>query len=133
MDVRKAVMDSNGKRLNLKEMGTRYDHYMELREVFMDGIDVLTRMNQSFISDADKIVKTKLTHTVEMITRRLDNLSDFADKTANYGDLARQINLVGKHVTPLLTEGGKSDAKPEPQVADKPNRPEDETGETTNA
>jgi hypothetical protein len=133
MDVRKAVMDSNGKRLNLKEMGTRYDHYMELREVFMDGIDVLTRMNQSFISDADKIVKTKLTHTVEMITRRLDNLSDFADKTANYGDLARQVNLVGKHVTPLLTDGGKSDEKPEPKVADKPNRPEDEEGETTNA
>ena len=134
MDVRKAVMDSNGKRLNLKEMGTRYDHYMELREVFMDGIDVLTRMNQSFISDADKIVKTKLTHTVEMITRRLDNLSDFADKTANYGDLARQINLVGKHVTPQLTDGGKSDAKPEqPQTTDRPNRPEDEEGETTNA
>ncbi len=132
MDVRKAVMDSNGKRINLQEKGTRYDHYMELRELFLDGIDVLTRMNQSFISEADKVVKTKLQHTVEMITRRIDNLSDFADKTANYGDLARQINLVGKHVTPL-TDGGKTDAIPEPKVADKPNRPEDETGETTNA
>lgn len=107
-------MDSTGKKLSLKEKGTRYDHYMELREVFMDGIDVLTRMNQGFISDADKIVKVKLQNTVEMITRRMDNLSDFVDKTGNYGELARQIRLAGKHVTPLLeTKLEASDVKPQ--------------------
>jgi len=111
-------MDSVGKRMNLQEIGTRYDHYMELREVFMDGIDVLTRMNQSFVSDADKAVKHKLTNAVEMITRRLDNLSDFADKTANYGDLARQVRLAGKHVTPLLTEGSDVEPKSSNQPGD---------------
>jgi hypothetical protein len=99
------MMDSVGKKLNLQERGARYDHYMELREIFMDGIDVISRMNPNFVNDHDKGVKIKLQNAVEMITRRIDNLSDFADKTANYGDLARQVRLAGKHVTPLLMEG----------------------------
>jgi hypothetical protein len=117
------------RRLSLQEIGTRYTHYMELREVFMDGIDVLTRMNQNFISDADKIVKVKLQNAVDMITRRLDVLSDFADKTANYGDLARQIRLAGKHVTPLLeTKLEETDVKP--QDTNKKSDSED-SGDTT--
>jgi len=120
-------MDSVGKKLNLQETGTRYDHYMELREVFMDGIDVLTRMNQSFISEADKAVKIKLTNAVEMITRRLDNLSDFADKTTTYSDLARQIRLAGIHRAPQLTEGSNV----EPQSSNKQSDTEDQGGEAT--
>lgn len=112
-------MDSTGKRISLTETGTRYDHYMELREIFMDGIDVLTRMNQGFVSDADKVVKVKLTNAVEMITRRMDILSDFVDKTGNYGDLARQIRLAGKHVTPQLETKLKEGQDVEPQTPSK--------------
>ena len=115
-------MDSIGGKKNLQEKGTRYDHYMELREVFMDGIDVLSRMNPSFVSEHDKGVKVKLQNAVEMITRRIDNLSDFADKTTSYSDLARQIKLVGKHVTPLLTEGSHV----EPQSSNQPGDIEDQ-------
>ena len=122
-------MDSVGGKKNLRETGTRYDHYMELKEVFMDGIDVLNRMNPNFVSEHDKAVKVKLQNAVEMITRRIDNLSDFAEKTANYGDLAREIRLAGKHTTLLLTEG--SDVKPKSST--KPSDSQDEEGETHNA
>lgn len=106
-------MDSSGKKLNLNDKGTRYDHYQELREVFMDGIDVLNRMNQSFVSEHDKIVKVKLLNAVEMITRRMNNLSDFVDKTGLYSSLAREIREAGKHVTPQLsTRLENTDVKP---------------------
>jgi len=122
-------MDSVGGKKNLQEKGTRYDHYMELREVFMEGIDVLTHMNQSFLSEADKTVRLKLTHAVEMITRRIDNLSDFADKTTSYSDLARQIKLVGKHVTPQLTTSLPEGSNVEPTSSNKQSDSEDQGGE----
>lgn len=112
MNVKEAMMDSVGGKKNLQEVGTRYDHYMELREVFMDGIDVITRMNPNFVSEHDKNVKVKLQNAVEMITRRIDNLSDFADKTANYGDLARQVRLAGIH-RPKLIEGASNENQPQ--------------------
>lgn len=112
-------MDSVGSRLNLTETGTRYDHYMELKEVFMLGIEVIKGMRPGFASDIDKTTKVKLEHAVEVIDKRICYLSDFGDKATRYSDLGRVIDLVGKHVTPQLTAGG-TDAKPEPQVASEP-------------
>jgi predicted DNA-binding protein len=105
------MIDSVGAKLDLQELGTRYDHYMEMKEAFMLGIDVLDRMRPGYVSEADKALKAKLVTTVEVINKRLDYLSDFADKTGTYSALARQIEQAGKHVTPTLTEG--SNGKPQ--------------------
>jgi hypothetical protein len=126
MNVREAIMDSVGSRVPLLEKGTRYDHYMEMKEIFLLGLDVLDRMNPAFVSANDKAMKVKLANAVELITKRIDYLSDFASKTANYGDLARQVTLIGRHVTPLLTEGSNAAEKPESKVADKPGDSEDQ-------
>ena len=119
-------MDSIGSRLDLLEKGTRYEHYVELKEVFMLGLDILERMNPSFMSDADKVMRVKLQNTVEVINKRLDYLSDFTEKTHYYGDLAREVNAAGIHRTPLLA--GSSD---EPQVKHQPSDSKN-SGNTTN-
>ena len=54
-------MDSITSKLDLMEKGTRYQHYYELKEVFLLGIDVIDRMNQSHISEMDIEMKRKLT------------------------------------------------------------------------
>jgi hypothetical protein len=98
---------------SLTETGTRFDHYMELKEVFMEGVDVIDRMNPTYVSDNDRKLKSKLQSAVDMINRRLEFLSDFSKLTENYGDLAKAVRAAGIHRTPLLTEG--TDAKQEPQ------------------
>ena len=113
-------MDSVGSRLNLQDTGTRFDHYMELKEVFMLGIEVIKGMRPGFASDIDKTTKVKLEHAVEVINKRIEYLSDYGDKAARWSDFGRQIDLIKPHVTPLLTAGG-CDAKPEPKIASLPN------------
>lgn len=105
-------MDSVGGRLNLQEQGTRYNHYMELKEIFMLGLEVISQMNPSYVSDSDRAMEIKLNHAVELIGRRLEYLSDFTDKTSNYGNLAKEIRQAGKHVTPLLTDGRQNAENP---------------------
>ena len=126
MDVRGAMMDSVGNKFNLDDQGTRFDHYMELKEVFMLGIDVIDRMNSSFVSDADRVTKIKLQNAVEVINKRLDYLSDFTEKTHYYGDLAREVNAAGIHRTPLLAGGSD-----EPQVKHQPSDSKN-SSDTTN-
>lgn len=103
------MIDSVGARPNLRELGTRYDHYMELKEVFLLGMDVIERMNQSFVSDADRVTKLKLSYAVEMINKRLDYLSDFVDKTSHWSSIAREVNDAGIHRT---LELGGNNVKP---------------------
>jgi hypothetical protein len=109
MNVREAMMDSVVARLDLEELGTRFNHYMELKEVFLLGIDVIDRMRPTYISDADRATRIKLTSAVEMINKRLDYLSDFSDKSIS---LAREVRAAGIH-RPLQLMEVNPDAKPQ--------------------
>lgn len=127
--------DSVASKLDLNEQGTRYTHYMELKEVFLLGIDVIDRMNQSYISDSDKVTKTNLLIAVDMIERRLAYLSSFSVEASQFSDFGRELNSIKPHVTPQLT-GSPNDTQSNPTPQQNPNRPsnqEDSGGETANA
>lgn len=120
-------MDSG--RLDLQAVGTRFDHYMELKEIFMLGVDVIDRMRPAYTNDNDRALKVKLQIAVEMINKRLDNLSEFSEKTSDYSELAKEVRRAGIHRPLMLTEG--SDVKSqEPQNSNQPDTEKDSTSKT---
>lgn len=124
-------MDSVASKLNLMETGTRYS---QLKEVFLLGIDVIDRMNQSYVSDTDKKMKADLTTTVGMIEKRLAYLVSYSTEASQYSDFGREIDRIQPHRTPQLTAGSLNEQTPKSQQ--NPNRPstqEDSGGETANA
>lgn len=101
-------MDSIATKLDLQETGTRYSHYMELKEVFMLGIDVIERMQPGHLSEGDKKTKAKLEAAVEVIEKRIKYLADFDTKIYAVN---RAIDAAGTNRT-LLTEGDKTNPRP---------------------
>ena len=108
MRVKEAMMDSIGEKLDLRHVGTRYDHYMELKEVFMLGIELIDGMTPYLVSDGDRRTKVKLEAAVDCIDRRLKHLSDFDDKIFSVG---REVRAAGIHRSPQLSGG--DDEKPQ--------------------
>ena len=123
-------MDSVASKLDLLETGTRYSHYMELKEVFLLGIDVIDRMNPNYLSESDKDTRRKLIISVDMIERRIAYLSNYSTKASGYSDLAREIDRIPAHRTPLLT-GSTNDTTQ--QDSNRKSNQEDSGGETANA
>jgi hypothetical protein len=74
-------------KLNLFEMGTRYDHYQELKEIFADGIQVMKATESKYQSEQDKKRIAKLEHAVEMIETRINVLSNFEESMASHSKL----------------------------------------------
>jgi hypothetical protein len=128
------AFDSVASKLDLQETGTRYDHYMELKEVFLLGIDVIDRMRESYVSDTDKLVKKNLQTAVDMIEKRLAYLANFSTEASQYSDFGRELNAIKPHVTPKLTAGSPNDSQSSNSTPQQnPNRPstqEDSGGET---
>src|SRR5208282_4100148 len=106
------TMDSVAIKLDLMEKGTRYQHYYELKEVFLLGIDVIDRMNQSYVSDTDKKMKADLTTTVGMIEKRLAYLVSYSTEASQYSDFGREIDRIQPHRTPQSTAGSPNDSTP---------------------
>jgi hypothetical protein len=78
-------------KLDLMEMGTRWQHYAELRELFACGIEVIKTM--SFKSSGDDVMRVKLEGAVELIDIRINRLSDFSFlTTGNNSTLKRAVN-----------------------------------------
>ena len=76
------------KRLDLKELGTRWEHYSELRELFAIGIEILKHLTVRSPSDRDK--QRKLESAVEMIDGRINLLADYTFQTT-YGSKLRAV------------------------------------------
>lgn len=130
-------MDSVASKLNLMEMGTRYTHYMELKEVFLLGIDVIDRMNQSYVSDSDRKMRAELVTTVAMIEKRLAYLVSYSVEASQFSDFGREIDRIQPHKTPQLTTGSPNVSSqansPQPQDSNRRRPEEDSGGETANA
>ena len=127
-------MDSIASKLDLMEKGTRYQHYYELKEVFLLGIDVINRMNQNYLSDVDKEMRQKLVVTVDMIERRIGYLCNYSMETSSWSDLAREIDRIPIHRTPLSAAGSPNEQTQQPnQNPNRPSTQEDSGGETANA
>ena len=109
MNVKEAMMDSVGEKLDLMQQGTRYDHYMELKEVFLLGIDLIEKMQPQYRTPQDMVTRVKLAAAVEVIDKRMAYLSDYNDKIFAVG---REVRAAGIHRSPqslLLTEGTNDD------------------------
>jgi hypothetical protein len=100
------INDAPKKPPSLDEMGSRYSHYAELRDIFADGVVVMNNA-LSYHKNAEDIKRRdSLQCAVNEINNRLDTLSDFESSTAYYGPVARQVNAIP--VPPMqkkLTEG----------------------------
>lgn len=78
---------------DLMEQGTRYQHYMELIDIFNLGIEVLNNASTVQKSKTDDQTKTELEHAVKRIQSRMDVISKYSAK--QYG-LAAEINKLPK-------------------------------------
>jgi hypothetical protein len=74
---------------DLLEMGTRWQHYVELRDLFADGIEIIKRM--TIKSSADAVKRVKLEAAVELLNARLNLLSDFLYNTTSGSKLRSVI------------------------------------------
>ena len=79
------------RRYDLEEMGTRFEHYIELKDLFETGIEIIRNL-RNHATPGDEIKSIKLIHAVEMIGYRIDVLSGYSAQS-NYGsDLSREID-----------------------------------------
>ena len=95
------------KQYPLDEVGRRFDHYSELREVFADGIEIMTNMRAEHRSAADVIKLAELKSAEKLIAKRLEVLSGYEHKTVYNATLPltiRQIEIERLR-TKLLLEG----------------------------
>jgi hypothetical protein len=67
---------------DLMETGTRYQHYMELVDIFSTGIEIISNLPASLITESDKKKRVELEHAVARIEARMDVLSKFQMKQA---------------------------------------------------
>lgn len=95
-------------KLDLQEVGTRYDHYMELRDAFATGIEVMVHALEIHKSVSDLQRLEKLKSTVELINSRVNYLADYDKKMAPYGDIAKEVKAIGIHRTMQLAEVSES-------------------------
>jgi hypothetical protein len=103
------------KTLDLGEVGTRLDHYNELREIFMVGVEVINSMNPTYLTDIDRATRVRLQNASDSIQRRIDLFAKFPSGSGYGSWLQMTIDQIGHRMR--LTEGtnGKqadsSDAK----------------------
>lgn len=110
-------------KLDLVEKGTRYDHYMELHEVFSTGIDIIDKMAPQYLSPSDRQLRVKLAGAVECIDKRLAKLADYSGKMQSWANLPRAMEeaaRIGKEAgekfkreQKLLGDGGKDGKQPQ--------------------
>ena len=86
--------DAPKKPPSLDEMGSRYSHYAELRDIFADGVVVMNNALAYHKNAEDIKRRDSLQCAVNEINNRLDNLSGFESATAYYGSVARQVNAI---------------------------------------
>jgi hypothetical protein len=89
--------------INLDDIGRRYDHYMELREIFAEGVEILK--NSLAVSHSlTSVVRMKsLQCAVEEVDGRLNTLSGLIRFTDRWSNLAKEVNEIPR--TNLLSEG----------------------------
>jgi hypothetical protein len=96
------------KMLPLDGLGTRFDHYSELREVFADGIEILTNMRPEHRSVADVIKLAELKAAEKLIAKRLEVLAGYERKmmyNAALPSTIRQVEIERQRAKLLLKEG----------------------------
>ena len=97
----------NSPRLNLYETGTRFEHYLELRDLFMEGVQMLKDLNPAHRIESDDAKIIRLQNAADAIWQRISYLSDFVTETTHGSDMQREIDLLEQN---KLTEGSDAQA-----------------------
>lgn len=94
-------------RMNLYETGTRFEHYLELHELFLEAMQMLKDLNPAHKTDIDTAKITRFQNAADAIWGRISHLSDYVNETTYGSDLQKEIDAIGRNVK--LLEG--SDAE----------------------
>lgn len=90
----------------LEDVGTRYQHLTDLRDLWADGIQTLSNIKPQWRSEADTILRKNLELALEMLDKQFEVLSRY-----NQGEefhMGREIEQAVKDVKAgKLLEGGK--------------------------
>lgn len=86
-------MDATVK-LDLFQQGSRYDHYMELKETFATGVQILENALKVEDNTTSRQNLVKLTNAVALIEARVNYLTDFNQATSQFGSLAKEIRAI---------------------------------------
>jgi hypothetical protein len=102
-------MDTTVK-LDLMETGTRYEHYLELRDAFATGIVILSNQSQyeEVVNQTTRANIKKLEGAVDLIESRVNFLSEYKTKMASHSDLAKLIRSIPPNRLAQLPEVSES-------------------------
>ena len=78
----------------LDGLGSRFSHYNELKELFADGIEIMTNMRAEHRSASDAVKLAELKAAEKMISKRLEVLSGWERKTVYSGTLPTTIRQI---------------------------------------
>lgn len=70
------VAISEPEKKDLMALGTRYEHYIELKELWAEGIEALAHLNKHLVTKGDTIKKDMLVAAVALVDKQLDLLSN---------------------------------------------------------
>ena len=90
-------------RLNLYEMGTRFEHYLELQELFLDAVQMLKGLNPAHRIESDDAKIIRLQNAADAIWQRISHLSDYVNDTTYGSAMQKEIDTIVQNK--LLTEG----------------------------
>lgn len=77
--------------LDLTERGTRYQHYAELIDVFGAAKTILQELHPAHRTGNEPERIKKLDHAIELIQARIDNLSEFHNKSGFFSEMRRTV------------------------------------------
>lgn len=80
----------------LDDVGTRYTHLAELRDMWEEGITIINGYSYRTKEDMEKLAK--LTISAQMVTKALDMLSEYLD---NVYTIRQAVNIIGKDASKI--------------------------------
>lgn len=85
-----------------QELGTRYDHYVELRDLFAQGVEIIKGMRETWKSVGERTQQQQLESAVMLINKRLDLITGYDDGCYKLGRIIDALPVLHPK---LLTEG----------------------------
>lgn len=78
----------------LQDVGTRYTHLQELRDFWLEGLEVISNIPNQFVSKAQDIKKEQLNAGVYLLTNELERLADWDKEKFKLKRTIDDLNLI---------------------------------------
>ena len=99
----------------LDDIGTRYEHYVELRELFAEGVEVVKKaLEYQPTNTMNQRRFESLSHAVAEVDRRIEVLAGYEEHSSRWSRFGRELDAI-KASPKKLTEGSNvtKEVKPE--------------------